>query len=132
MGVLINDRYGLNKSYAARHLALQKTVPILPSVINIKPSADVEGYFNFLQQFDIFIELDPSIFTEEVDATKVLTMEQLLKQPLAAKKSDKQKLLPIKVKLISRRGMRCHECETILYKSEYNPNTVKSRTQVCF
>lgn len=58
-------------------------------------------------------------------------MEQLLKQPLAALNSNTQKLLPIKVKLISRRGMRCHECDTVLYKSEYNPNTVKSRTQVC-
>lgn len=75
-----------------------------------------------------------TIFNEEIDANKVLTMEQLLRQPFASlnNKQHEQQLLPAKVKLMSRRGMRCLQCDTILYKSEYNPVTVKPRTQVFF
>jgi len=41
------------------------------------------------------------------------------------------RLLPPKVKLISRRSLRCVESEMMLYKGEYSPNVVKPRMQ-CF
>lgn len=51
----------------------------------------------------------------------------MLRQPLCG---DSKFLFSSKVKLISRRFLRCIESETLLYRGELNPNAVKAKMQV--
>ncbi|KAI1731619.1 dynactin p62 family domain-containing protein [Ditylenchus destructor] len=112
LGHLSNDRFGLQTAYNMRKKAL-----------SVRPkSTDVR-----IQPTDA-PELNPMIFTTKVDAGKVPSLTQVLNQPLCCESGQ---LLPSKVKLISRRSLRCVESDMMLYKGEYSPIVVKPRMQ-CF
>lgn len=55
------------------------------------------------------------------------TLAQILRQPLCGNSNI---FFPSKVKLISRRFLRCTESETLLYRGELNPSAVKAKMQV--
>lgn len=111
LGPLSNDRFGLQTAYNLRKKALS-TRPKSTDVF-IEASSDVP-------------ELDPAIFTSAVEAGKVPSLVQVLNQPLSC---ESGRLLPPKVKLISRRSLRCVQSDAMLYKGEYSPNVVKPRMQ---
>jgi len=110
LGILSNDRFALQSAYNARKKALAARPK--STEVHVEPTADVP-------------RLPESVFDTPVEVDKVPTLEHLLSQPTYACSNDNGsvfgagRLLPLKVKLIARRSLRCVESDTMLYKGMY-------------
>uniref|UniRef100_A0A914KIK3 Dynactin subunit 4 n=1 Tax=Meloidogyne incognita TaxID=6306 RepID=A0A914KIK3_MELIC len=114
LGILQNDRYGLQGAYNLRKKALEKIPETKEPLILLSPSADVP-------------ELDPSLLTEPIDPGNVPNLSQSILHLITDKKG---KLHPLHVKTNSRRILRCVECENIIYRGEFSPKDVKPKLQL--
>ncbi|KAI6175528.1 DyNactin Complex component [Aphelenchoides bicaudatus] len=98
LGHPAHNKYALNKALQARNRQMQKNKDIKMA----EPTAEVPG-------------LDPSIFTEEVDPSKIPTLDQDL-----ALVNQHGIVFPIRKPLCARRQLRCPVHDRSLYRSEYS------------
>lgn len=115
LGILQNDRFGLQNAYNMRKKIMHQRPEPMEKLTLLAPSGDVP-------------ELDPDFFNVAPDPGSTLGLEQIISHPVLGSNSQ---LFPTKVKMISRRAFRCSDCDTMLYKGELSPNVVKPRMQ-CF
>nr|CAH7743499.1 unnamed protein product [Callosobruchus chinensis] len=74
-------------------------------------------------------ELPESIFTEPLNLTEVMTIEQRLLQT-EQQPTIVDKLFPVHKQLSIKRSLRCRSCEHNVSKPEYNPSSVKFKIQL--
>ncbi|KAL7079115.1 hypothetical protein ACQ4LE_001514 [Meloidogyne hapla] len=114
LGILQNDRYGLQGAYNLRKKALQQIPETKEPLLLLSPSSQVP-------------ELDPSLLTEPIiDPGNVPNLSQSILHLITDKKG---KLYPSHVKTNSRRTLRCVGCENIIYRGEFSPSEVKPKLQ---
>lgn len=113
LGILQNDRFALQNAYNLRKKFLNQRPETTETLSLLAPSADVP-------------ELDPSYFDVETNAGNTVGLTQIITYPITGTNNQ---FYPFKVKMISRRALRCLGCETMLYKGELSPNVVKTRLQ---
>lgn len=74
-------------------------------------------------------DLPESIFTENIDITKITTLEQRLQQPeIQAEKINE--LRPQHKKFPVKRSQRCRTCEHNVSKPEFSPQSIKFKIQL--
>lgn len=74
-------------------------------------------------------ELNPNIFTKELNLCEVTTLEQRLLQP-DWQPETVDLLFPVHKHLTVKRSLRCRTCEHNVSKPEYNPNSIKFKIQL--
>ncbi|XP_063977538.1 dynactin subunit 4 [Diachasmimorpha longicaudata] len=74
-------------------------------------------------------ELPDSIFTEEIDITKITTLEQRLQQPEVQTEKINE-LRPQHKKFPVKRSQRCRTCEHNVSKPEFSPQSIKFKIQL--
>ncbi|XP_068222364.1 dynactin subunit 4-like [Palaemon carinicauda] len=73
--------------------------------------------------------LPDNIFTEEVDLSKVTTMDQRMASP-EWQPEETDCLYPLHKHILVKRSLRCRYCEHNLSKPEYNPSSIKFKIQL--